>query len=71
MKHNIACRFAIMGAMSALTLSFLTVGCSHTVSHTERTRVSSTGSVKSTEETVRQNPDGTVTKTETKRTSNP
>jgi hypothetical protein len=59
-----------MASICALA-SFLTAGCSHTVSHTETTHVSSTGQVKSTETTVRENPDGTLSKSETKKTSNP
>jgi hypothetical protein len=60
-----------MAAISALGLSFLAVGCSHTLSKTEETRVSSDGSIKSKEKTVTQNPDGSVTTTESRKTSSP
>jgi hypothetical protein len=57
--------------MSALGLSFLTVGCERTVSQTEETKVKSDGTVESKEKKVTENPDGTVTKTETKKTEKP
>ena len=60
-----------VAAISALGLSLLTIGCSHTLSKTEETRVSSDGSVKSKEKTVTQNPDGSVTTTESRKTSSP
>jgi hypothetical protein len=73
MKQNIMYRTAALcGAMSALALSFLLVGCAHEVSHTKKSSVSSDGTVKSTEKTVTQSQDGTVTKTEEfKKTSPP
>jgi hypothetical protein len=58
-------------ATSALALSFLLVGCAHKVSHTESSRVSSNGAVKSQEKTVSQANDGTVTKTEESKKTNP
>ena len=61
----------ICTAMSALALSFLTVGCDRQVSHTESESVSSDGTVKSKEETVTKSPDGTVTKTEEKKKTTP
>jgi hypothetical protein len=71
MKHKIMNRMAVMFvATSGLALSFLLVGCAHEVSHTKKSRVSSNGTVKSTETTVTQSNDGTVTKTEeSKKTS--
>jgi hypothetical protein len=61
-----------LAAISALALSFLTVGCDREISKTETTTANSDGSVKSKEKTVTQSSDGTVTKTEeTKKTSNP
>jgi hypothetical protein len=57
--------------MSALGLSFLTVGCERTVSQTEETKVKNDGTVESKEKKVTENPDGTVTKTETKKTEKP
>ena len=68
MNHR---KLVTLAAMSALGLSFLTVGCGHTLSRTEETKVSSDGSVKTREKTVTENPDGTITKTETKKTSSP
>ena len=57
--------------MSALGLSFLTVGCAHTISSNEETKVSSDGTVKTKSKTVTENPDGTITKKETRSTSSP
>jgi hypothetical protein len=72
MKHNIMNRMAAMCvAMSALALSFLVVGCAHEVSHTKKSSVSSNGTVKSTETTVTQSNDGTVTKTEESKKTTP
>jgi hypothetical protein len=72
MKQNTKNRkLVIMAVMSALGLSFLTVGCDRTVSKTEDTRVSSDGSVKTKEKTVTEGSDGTVTKTETKKSTSP
>jgi len=70
MKHKIDRRLVTVAAMSVLA-SFLTVGCEHTVSRTETTRVRSNGSVKTSEETITESPNGTVTKTETKKTTAP
>jgi len=67
MKNRMA---VILTATSSLALSFLLVGCTHEVSHSETSSVSSDGSVKSKEKTVTQSSDGTVTKTEeTKKTT--
>ena len=53
-------------AMSSLGLA----GCNRTLSRTEETKVRSDGSMKTKETTVKENADGTVTKTEeTKKTS--
>jgi len=71
MKHMKDHKLAVLAAMSALALSFLTVGCDRTVSKTEDTKVSSDGSVKTKEKTVTESPDGTVTKTETKKSTTP
>ena len=64
-------KLVALAAMSALGLSFLTVGCERTVSKTEDTKVKSDGTVESKEKTVKENPDGTVTKTEKKTTEKP
>ena len=69
MKQNR--RLVVLALMSALGLSFLTVGCERTVSKTEETKVKSDGTVESKEKKVTENPDGTVTKTETKKTEKP
>jgi uncharacterized lipoprotein NlpE involved in copper resistance len=71
MKHKIMNLMAVMCvAASALTLSFLLVGCDRQVSSTKSSSESSDGTVKSKEKTVTQSPDGTVTKTEeTKKTT--
>ena len=59
----------ITAATSALALSFLLVGCDREVSHTESSSTSSDGTVKTKEKTVKQAPDGTVTKTEESKTT--
>jgi hypothetical protein len=64
-------KMVILGVMSALGLSFLTVGCERTVSRTEESKVKNDGTVESKEKKVTENPDGTVTRTETKRTDKP
>jgi hypothetical protein len=71
MKHINQRKLITVAAMSALGLSFLTVGCDRTVSQTEDTKVKSDGTVESKEKKVTENPDGTVTKTETKKTEKP
>jgi hypothetical protein len=71
MKQMLMNRIAVICVLTAsLTLPLLFVGCAHEISHTERSRVSSDGTVKSQEKTVTQSSDGTVTTTEeSKRTS--
>ena len=71
MKHINYRKLLTMSAIPALGLSLLTVGCDRTVSKTEETKVSSDGTVKAKEKTVTEAPDGTVTKTETKKSSEP
>ena len=58
-------------ALSVLALSFLTVGCDQQVSKKTSTSVSSDGTVKSEEKIVTQSPDGTVTKTQETKTTEP
>ena len=58
-------------AMSVLGLSFLVGGCARTISKTEETHVSRTGTVTTKERTVTQNPDGTINQTESRKTVNP
>lgn len=56
--------------LSALTLSVVVTGCDRTISKTEKTSVSSDGTVKSKETTVTEKSDGTVVKKEeTKKTT--
>ena len=62
---------AVCVATSALALSSLLVGCDRQVSKTEKSSVSSDGTVKSTEKTVTKAADGTVTKTEESKTTDP
>jgi hypothetical protein len=66
-RVNILCLTLIAG----LGVSLLTAGCGRTISKTEDTHVSSDGTVKSKDKTVTENPDGTITKTETKKTEKP
>ena len=58
-------------AAAILSLSVLTTGCDRTVSHSEDVKVRNDGSVKSTEKTVTEHPDGTITKSESKSDSKP
>jgi hypothetical protein len=58
-------------ALSALTLSFMIVGCDQQVSKTTSTSVGKDGTVKSVEKVVTQSPDGTVTKTQESKTTEP
>ena len=57
--------------MSVLAFSLLTAGCARTISKTEETRVSGTGAVTTKEKTITENPDGTISKTETRKTTRP
>ena len=62
-------KHVFLAVISAATLSFFTSACDRTVSQTEDTKVKSDGTVKSKETTVTEHPDGTVSKTEeTKKT---
>ena len=70
MKHKIMnCMAVICVAASALTLSFLLVGCDREVSHTESSSVNNDGTTKSKEKTVTETNDGTVTKAEESKTT--
>ena len=72
MKSKMMNRMAVVCvAMSALTLSWLLVGCDREVSNTKSSSVSNDGTVKSSEKTVTQSPDGTVTKTEESKKTTP
>ena len=61
----------VLAVMSAVALSVFTTGCDRTVSETEKTKVGADGTVKSERETVTQNPDGTVTRTEEEKKTEP
>ena len=68
MNHKIV----TCAAISALSLSFLLVGCDHQVSSEKSSSTSSDGTVKTKEKTVTKSADGTTTKTdETKKTTPP
>ena len=71
MKQTIQNKLITLTAVSILSVSFLTVGCSRTLSKSEETRVSNDGTVNTKEKTVTQNSDGTITKTESKKTNRP
>jgi hypothetical protein len=71
MKLLLRVKLVCLAVIAGLSLSLLTAGCERTISKTEDTHVSSDGTVKSKEKTVSENPDGTVTKTETKKTEKP
>ena len=71
MKHINQRKLITLAAMSGLGLSFLTAGCARTISRTEETHVSGSGTVTTKEKTVTQNPDGTLNQTETKKTTRP
>jgi hypothetical protein len=73
MKHIHQIKHMTVAAMSvaALTVTFLATGCAHTISKTEETHVSGNGTVRQTEKTVTQNPDGTINQTEVRKTTRP
>jgi len=71
MKHINQRKLFTLAAASVLGFSLLTVGCDKTVSQTEETKVKDDGTVKSKEKTVTESPDGTINKTETKKTTEP
>lgn len=62
---------AVLGVMSALALTLVTIGCERTISETESEKVKSDGTVETKEKTVTQSSDGTVTKTEEEKKSTP
>jgi hypothetical protein len=57
----------VLVAASAAILSVVTPGCDREISHTEKSSVSSDGTVKSKETTVTEHPDGSVTKSESQK----
>jgi len=54
----------LLTAMAVVAVSILVVGCDQTISKSEKTSVSSDGTVKKEEKTVTRSADGTVTKKE-------
>ena len=62
---------AALAATSVLGFSFLTAGCARTISRTQETHVSGNGTVSTKEKTVTQNPDGTLSQSETRKTTRP
>jgi len=65
------CKVTLLAATSAFALSFLTTGCQHTLYKSETQKVRSNGTVETKEKTIKENPDGTLTRTEEKRTTSP
>jgi hypothetical protein len=61
----------VLALFSGVALSLATAGCDRTVSQTEKTKVDSDGTVKTEEKTVTEHPDGTVTKTEEEKKTEP
>jgi len=64
-------KIALMATMSALAMSLLMMGCDRTISHTEREKVKSDGTVEKKEKTVSESPDGTIKKEEKKTIDRP
>lgn len=64
-------KVVVFVAASVMALSFLTVGCDRNISKSTRTSVDRDGTVKSQEKTVTQSSDGTVTKTQESKTTEP
>jgi len=64
-------KVVVFVAASVLALSFLSVGCDREVSKSKSTSVSRDGTVKSQEKIVTQSSDGTVTKTQESKTTEP
>lgn len=64
-------KLTLLATMSALALSFLTVGCEREISRTESEKVRNDGSVEKKEKTVTEQPDGTIKKEEKKSTTPP
>lgn len=62
-------RLAMM--TSAFALSLLTTGCQKTLYKSETQKVRTGGTVETKETTVTENPDGTITRTDEKRTTKP
>jgi hypothetical protein len=70
MKQNLHVKLVILAALCALA-SPLMAGCAHTLSKTEETHVSRNGTVSTKEQVVTQNPDGTISRTESRKVDRP
>jgi hypothetical protein len=64
-------KITLLAATSVLALSFLTMGCDRTVSHTETEKVKRDGTVEKKEKTVSESSDGTIKKEEKKSVEKP
>jgi len=61
----------LLAATSAFALSLLTTGCQNTLYKSETQKVKSNGAVETKQRTITENPDGTITRTDEKTTTNP
>jgi hypothetical protein len=61
----------LLAAPLAFALSLLTTGCQNTLYRSETQKVKSSGAVETRERTITENPDGSITRTDEKRTTNP
>lgn len=61
----------LCAAIAGLAFSLSLGGCARELSHTESTKVHSDGTVTTKETSVKQSPDGSVTKTEESKTTRP
>ena len=71
MKKMNAIKLITLSGMLAVGVTCLTAGCARTVSKTQETHVSPTGRVTTTEQTVTENPDGTLNQSKSRKTINP
>ena len=55
----------------AFAVSLLTTGCQNTLYKSETQKVKPSGAVETRERTITENPDGTITRTDEKKTTNP
>jgi hypothetical protein len=61
----------LLTATSAFALALLTTGCQNTLYKSETQKVKSNGTVETKQRTITENPDGTITRTDEKKTTNP
>jgi hypothetical protein len=71
MKNTINPKIVTLASLISIAASLLTVGCGHTLSKTQETHVSRDGTVRTSEKTVTENPDGSISRSETKKTDRP